>query len=206
MKRSILVTDILLWTAAVFVALNLAACSPKKSVSRIGASESVDLSGNWNDTDSRLVSEEMIRDSLSRPWVSQWSQRYGKAPAVIAYGVTNRSSDHINTDTFIKDLERAFLNSGRVQVVANKDQRLQLRDERAEQNQGLTANPSQIGKELGADFVLTGTINTINDREGKREVRFYQINLELINVETNAKSWIGDKKIKKFVERKRFGL
>jgi uncharacterized protein (TIGR02722 family) len=180
-------------------ALLVASCG--KKVQRVGAGEVRDLSGRWNDTDSQEVAGAMIRDSLSFPWIDDYQKASGKKPVVIAYGVTNRTSEHINTQTFMKDLERAFLRSGRVTVVADSDQRRQIRDERAEQQAGLTANPAAIGKETGADFVLTGVLNSIKDRDQGEEVVFYQANLELINVETSEKVWIGDHKIKKFVSR-----
>ena len=125
---------------------------------------------------------------------------------VVAFGVKNRTSEHINTQTFMKDLERSFLRSGRVTVVADQEQRLTAREERAEQQQGLTANPAKIGKELGADFVLTGVLNSIVDQEGGESVQFYQANLELINVETNEKVWIGDHKIKKFIDKSKLKM
>ncbi|MDH4248133.1 MAG: penicillin-binding protein activator LpoB [Deltaproteobacteria bacterium] len=177
-----------------------------KSVSRRETSEVIDLSGRWNDTDSQLVSEEMIRDSLAWPWIEDWTKAKGKKPVVMAYGVKNRTSEHINTQTFMKDLERAFLRSGKVSVVADSEQRDSVRNERAEQQGGLTANPSAIGKELGANYVITGVINAIEDRDGKERVVFYQTNLELINVETNEKVWIGDKKIKKLVDQSKVKL
>jgi uncharacterized protein (TIGR02722 family) len=188
--------------AAMLLALAVVlAASCGKRVSRVGAGEQIDLSGRWNDTDSQLVADESIKDSLTWPWIEEFQKAQGKKPVVIAYGVVNRTHEHINTQTFMKDLERAYLRSGRVTVVADSDQRRQIRDERAEQQQGLTANPAAIGKETGANFVLTGVLNDIRDREGGEEVIFYQANLELINVETNEKAWIGDKKIKKYVSR-----
>ena len=197
-KATIGMSHVLLMLA--LAAMLTASCG--KKVSRVGASEQIDLSGKWNDTDSQLVADESIKDSLSWPWIDEFRQaNANKKPVVIAYGVANRTSEHINTQTFMKDLERAYLKSGRVTVVADSDQRRQIRDERAEQQQGLTANPAAVGKETGADFVLTGVLNSIKDREGGDEVIFYQANLELINVETNEKAWIGDKKIKKFVSR-----
>jgi len=33
---------------------------------------------------------------------------------------------------------------------------------------------------------------------------YYQVDLELVDLETNVKSWYGQKKIKKIVERRRF--
>jgi hypothetical protein len=190
------------WLLPLLVVLLVTACG--KGVSRRESSEAIDLSGRWNDVDSQQVSQAMIQDTLTFGWIENWQQSKGRRPVVMAYGVKNRSTEHINTQTFMKDLERAFLRSGRVSVVADQEQRLSVREERADQQAGLTANPSRIGKELGADFVLTGVLNSIVDQEGGDRVVFYQANLELINVESNEKVWIGDHKIKKLVEKSKF--
>ncbi len=147
------------------------------------------------------MAEAMIRDIMSRPWLEEFRQANKRKPAVIPFGVKNRTSEHINTQTFVKDLERALLNSGRVRVVSSRSQRKDIRGERADQQVGFTANPAAVGKELGADFVLTGVLNSIRDRAGGEEVISYQGNMELISVETNEKVWIGDKKIKKLIQR-----
>ena len=190
----------------ILLAVAFLAASCGKKVSRIQSGEVKDLSGRWNDTDSQQVSQAMIKDSLSWPWINQWIQKRGKNPAVMAIGVKNKGNEHINTRTFMKDLERAFLRSGRVTVVADSDQRKSVRAERSDQQAGNVGNPSAVGRELGADFVLTGELNTIADQEGGKKIMFYQINLELISVETNAKVWIGDKKIKKFIEKSKLGF
>jgi len=185
---------------ALAVLVALAGCADKR-VERVDVGKQIDLSGKWNDTDSQLVAKESIEDSLSFPWVANFQKQKGRNPVVVAFGVKNRTAEIINTQTFMKDLERAFLRSGRVDVVADRDQRSELREERADQQGGFTANPAKIGKEVGADFVLTGNINSIQDRLDNVEVVFYQANLELINAETNQKVWIGDKKIKKQIDR-----
>ena len=184
----------------------VSACGPSRSVSRRAASETIDLSGKWNDTDSRLMAEEMTKDIVNRPWLDEFRRSKGRKPTVIPFGVKNRTSEHINTQTFVKDLERALINSGRVRVVSSRDQRAQVRSERADQQSGFTSNPTAVGKELGADFVLTGVLNSIKDRAEGEEVIFYQGNMELISVETNEKVWIGDKKIKKLLSRKKKSL
>jgi len=185
----------------------LAACSSTPRVTRTSSDEVVDLSGRWNDTDSQLVSQEMIEDSLARPWIESWRAAHRDSPTVIVGPVRNTSSEHINTRTFTKDLERAFVNSGRVRLVAASDERGALRDERLDQLQNATLETAKsMGKEIGADFMLIGGINTIIDSAGRTDVRFYQVELELIRLETNEKVWIGQKKIKKIVERPRFRL
>jgi len=77
----------------------LAGCNP--TVTRVESDTVTDLSGKWNDTDSRLVAEEMIQDVLSRGWLSKFNRSKGKAPTVIVGTVRNLSHEHINTRTFM---------------------------------------------------------------------------------------------------------
>ena len=180
--------------------LGLGACATK--VERIDAGQVRDLSGAWNDTDSRLVSEEMIADSLARPWIDAHQRNLKKAPAVIVGEVRNLSHEHVNTGVFIADLERAFINSGRVDMVASKKERGEIRDERKDMDLNASeATRKAMGKETGADYVLTGTINTIVDADGTDQIRFYQVDLTLISLSDNRKVWQGQKKIKKDVQR-----
>ena len=188
--------------AVVAVAIMFIGCGSSKSVQRVEPNTTIDLSGDWNDSDSRLVAEEMIKDVIGRPWLGQFTGAKNKSPNVIVGTVKNRTSEHIATITFIKDLERELLNSGRVTFVANKEERSEVRDERADQQEN--ASPETMKKfqqETGADFMLRGDISSIVDQEGGEKVKFYQVNLELVNIETNQKVWIGDKKIKKLVSQ-----
>jgi len=183
----------------VFSVVFLSACAT--SVERVSADSTIDLSGAWNDTDSRLVAEEMIADVLSRPWIGDFSGRTGKRPAVIVGTVRNLSHEHINVQTFVADMERALVNSGRVDFVASRDDRGEIRDERIDQDLNASEGTrNAAGQELGADFMLKGQINTIIDVEGKEQVRYYQVDLTLISMADNRKVWLGQKKIKKYVK------
>ena len=170
-------------------------------VTRMDVNETIDLSGNWNDTDSRLVAEEMITDVLSRPWISNFVSKEGNAPAVIVGTVRNLSHEHMNVKTFVADMERALINSGRVEFVASSGERGEIREERKDQDLNSSEKTrNEAGKERGADFMLKGQINTIVDVDGKEQVRYYQVDLTLISMADNRKVWLGQKKIKKFVE------
>ncbi len=177
----------------------LGACST--SVERVASDSTIDLSGAWNDTDSRLVADEMIQDALSRPWISDFSGRTGQRPAVIVGTVRNLSHEHINVKTFVADMERALVNSGKVDFVASRDERGEIRDERIDQDLNAREETrNAAGQELGADFMLQGQINTIIDMEGKQQVRYYQVDLTMISMADNRKVWLGQKKIKKLVK------
>jgi len=173
-----------------------------QKVTRVDSSEVTDLSGNWNDTDSRLVSREMIDDVLSRRWITKYKSEHGKVPTVIVGTIRNLSHEHINTRTFISDLERELINSGEIDFVASAGERLELREERREQDLNASEETRKaMGREIGADFMLQGSINTIVDAIKDEQARFYQIDLTLINLESNRKVWIGQKKIKKTIEK-----
>jgi len=183
------------------LSLTLASCSNTPKVSRTDVNETIDLSGNWNDTDSRLVAEEMVRDGLSRPWIEEFTAAKKEKPRVIVGTVDNKSHEHINTETFVKDLEREVINSGRVKFVASKGQRDEVREERLDQAKNASVKTAKsMGQEYGADYMLKGQINTIMDGAGKQEVKYYQVELELIDMTSNEKAWIGQKKIKKLVQ------
>lgn len=185
------------------VALMLGGCATE--VKRVGVEEVKDLSGAWNDTDSRLVSEEMIRDSLSGGWIDRHSKASKKVPTVIVGNIRNLSHEHINTRTFVNDLERAFVNSGRVDMVASKTEREGIRAERADMDLNVSeATRKAMGKETGADYMLIGSINTIIDASGSDQVRFYQIDLTLVSIADNRKAWTGQKKLKKDIKGAKF--
>ena len=199
---SLKISQTVVVTGLVFL---LAACNP--TVTRVDSDSVTDLSGKWNDTDSRLVAQEMIQDVLSRGWLSKFNRKSGKAPTVIVGTVRNLSHEHINTRTFIADMERELINSGEVDFVASAQDRKEIRQEVKEQDLNASeATRKSMGQEIGADFMLQGSINTIVDAVSGEQARFYQIDLALIELGTNRKVWVGQKKIKKTIEKGGFRL
>lgn len=181
-------------------------------VTRISPDQQVDISGRWNDVDSRQVADAMVRQSFEADAGASWAVQYmqahgGQRPTVIVGTVRNRSMEHIPVETFVRDLERAYLSSGQVQVVASAGERQEVREERADQQDNATADSrARMGRERGAQYMLQGDISQITDREGGRRVVYYQVDMTLIDLETNAKTWTGQHKIKKLVEQPRFRI
>ncbi len=172
-----------------------------KQVTRIAPDTTVDLSGRWNDTDSRLVAQEMIEDCLSHRWITDHITTTQGKPVVIVGSIRNKSGEYTAAQTFISDIERAFINSGKVRPVSSRNERGEIRTERTDQSEFAAMETiKRMGRELGADYMMTGEINAIEDREGRQQVVFYQTDLTLSNIETNEKVWIGQKKIKKSIK------
>jgi uncharacterized protein (TIGR02722 family) len=186
-----------LFTASVF----FSNCGAPRKVERMDPNQVTDISGRWNDTDSKLVAEEMIKDVLERPWRSNYETKNQKKPTVVVGQVRNKTSEHIDAAVFIKNIERNFINSGTVSVVQSGAERIELRDERNDQQTFSSEETrKKWGKEKGADFMLNGVILSITDEFKKQKTVKYQINLELTDLETNEKVWIGEKEIKKYIK------
>ncbi len=175
------------------------ACST--SVKRLDVDEVQDLSGAWNDIDSQLVSKEMIKDMLDRNWQRDYVNNNQRLPTVIVGTVRNLSHEHINVNTFVNDIEREMINSGRIKFVASSEQRDEIRNERKDQDTHAREDTRKaMGREIGADYMLKGSINTIIDVDGTTQVRYYQTDLNLISLKDNTIVWVGSKKIKKLVK------
>ena len=193
-----------LTAVAVLAVFSLAGCGGKE-VTRVAVEEQIDLSGEWNDTDSQMVSAALTTQITMSPWVEDYRAQEGKKPYLIVGTVRNKTAEHIAVKTFIADLERNFINGARVRVVASAEERDEIRGERADQQEFSSQETmKQWGLEKGADFMLIGELNMIVDQEGGDAVKYYQVDAYLDDLEDNTKVWAGFEKIKKFVGKGKY--
>ncbi len=191
----------ILLATTVCASLILGGCN-NREVTRVDPDKQVDLSGRWNDVDSRLVAEELTKQILGERWLANFeSENPGKKPTIICGFIENKSHEHIEAETFVKDIERSFINSGLVKLVQGGAKREEIRGERADQQTNASKSTmKKFGLEMGADYMLQGSINSIVDSYKKDKVVFYKINLELSHIQTNEVVWIGDKELKKLIK------
>lgn len=184
---------------ALTAALSFAACSSSgKTVTR--TDEEIDLSGEWNDTDADRVAKSIVEDCLSHPWAREWAEKNARKPVIRLYPIKNKTDGYIDYRYFTKQIEFSLIRSGSVEVVSSLEEAETAREEREDQ----AANASEEtatshGNEVGSDFVLTGWLIAQNDQEGKKAVKAYLTSLEIVDVSTQKKAWVGQKRIKKLV-------
>ncbi len=189
--------------AAIIVGALMTGCSSSKVVTRVDEGENIDLSGNWNDVDSRQMATSLVQDmTTGTAWVENHLERTGSRPAIIVGEIKNKTTEHIPMKTLVADLEKEFINTGRVKVVASAEEREGVRDERADQQQYSSPETmNRWGRERGADYMFLGELNSIFDQEDGNEVKYYQLDCYLVDLEDNTKVWVGDDRIKKFIGR-----
>ena len=176
----------------------LVACGSKTTVTRIEAGEEIALTDKWNAKDSELVATAMIGDMLTFPWYNEFVASNPNNPAVILQNIRNKSHEHISIDSFVNDIKRAMIRTGKLDFVAGGVEREDVREERQDQELNASEDTAnEMANELGADFALSGVINSFVDAEGGKRVTSYQIDLKLIDISNNREVWIGQKKIQK---------
>ncbi len=184
--------------------VTLSACAGS-SVQRLGLDEERALTDKWNDTDSKLVAEEMTTDMLGYPWLNDYHNPQRPRPTVIIQRIRNKSHQHIAIETFVNEFKRVLIRSGKVDFVVSASEREDLREERLDQEiHASSKTQTAMAQETGADFALSGTITSIVEDVKRQRVTFYQVDLKLVEMKTNREVWNGEKKIKKLMKRSIF--
>lgn len=193
---------IILILASVLVALSVSA---KTKVQRVNEKKSLDVDGYWNDTDVKTVCSTLIEDCIESPRVAKFEKKNGRVPVVIIGKIKNESSERIDTSIVAKRLQTEILNSGVLEFVASKDERDELRDEKADQaDHSSIETAKEIDNEQGADFMLQGSVKTIVQKDGKYTARTYDVTVTLIDIETNRIVWQGqDTSIRKLIKNQK---
>jgi penicillin-binding protein activator len=184
-----------------FIILLLVCVGCARSVTRVDPNTAIDLSGRWNDTDSRKVADKMIQTLLESERFKEYAKSAGRKPAIVVGLIRNKTSEHIDAANYIKKLELAIFNSGIAEVVESEEFRDKLRLERAQQQD--FADPATVakwGKEIGANLMLFGEMTSETDVAGKTRVVNYITTLYLTDIETNRRVWYGQEEIKKVVK------
>ena len=176
-------------------------CSCARSVSRIDPNKQVDLSGRWNDSDSRMVAEKMVNDLLGSDKFKDYAKALNKKPSIIVGLIRNKTSEHIDADNYIKKVELAIYNSNIADLVESDGFRDKLRQERADQQDFSGSDTaSKWGKEQGANLMLFGEMTSETDVYNRKRVVNYVTTLFLTDIETNKRVWYGQEEIKKLIK------
>lgn len=181
------------------VAVVFSSCA--RSVTHVDPNEKIDLSGRWNDSDSRQVAQKMIDALLGSDKYKEYTASLGRKPAIIVGLVRNKTAEHIDADNYIKKLELAVFNSGTAELVESDALRDKLREERAQQQDFADpATAAKWGKETGANLMLFGEMTSETDTYNNKRVVNYITTLFLTDIQTNKRVWYGQEEIKKFIK------
>jgi penicillin-binding protein activator len=133
-----------------------------------------------------------IVDGLVTPLLAAPVFPVQEKPIMIIYPVVNETTEHISTDGITDDIRMKLVQSGRFRFIS-EDQRANIQKETKYQYQGYVDPAMRVeqGRQLGANYIMSGTLRSIKKKEPKqvrltREERiYYSLNLTITDLKTS---------------------
>jgi penicillin-binding protein activator len=122
--------------------------------------------------------------------------------------VKNKTTEHIDTKSISDKIRTALIKTGMVRFSAVSDANREMIENLEYQSEsGIVSKKTAkgVGKQIGADFLLYGEIDSIVKRAGGTTDVYYKITLNLVDVETGIIEWSDEKEIRKQANRALFG-
>jgi penicillin-binding protein activator len=162
------------------------------------------LDDKFNESDMRKIADEMIQ-SLSESAVVK---DFKKPPVVLVTLVKNRTEEHIDMKSLTDKIKVAVLKSGKFRFT-EKETRSEISDEIQYQQDGGFVDPTTArkkGKQIGANFFLTGEITDRVQEVGSKKYVYYKCTLNLVNIDTGLLDWSDDKELRKYYTKHAVGF
>ncbi len=167
----------------------------RSSVHEVDVAKAKPMDASYDYSDLRWLGQSVGSD------VSSWKvlDQDGRKPILVVMGIQNRTTRHIDTKAITDTIRTVVINNGKADFV-NESQRDTLLKEQGYQLANCTPETRvQIGRQLGARYMLTGSLVEIRKEEprqvrvSKAEEVFYQLTMEITDLQTGLIAWTTQK-------------
>jgi len=200
-------TSLTVGLAAIVVAIAIAAtgCGPKAfTKGEYDDPTRVELlDDKFNESDMQQMAETVIKAMVSCGYVANAP----KPPVVIVERVQNRTEEHIDTVSMTDKIRTALIKSGKVRFV-NKEERGTLDSEYEYNEGGNVSGPTakKRGKQIGADYILSGAIATNVQQVGNDKFIYYKLTMNLTSLDTSTIDCVEERELRKKFRKRSVGL
>lgn len=173
----------------VFILLFWAGCAT--TTRTISTSEETHYDQEYDFSDKKQIVRGLVDPLLDRYPAG------GQRPVVIVYPVANRTSEHIDTSGITDDIREELLQANRFRFL-NEAQRDNIARELDYQYNSGMVDPAQRierARQAGADYMLSGTLRSIEKEEGKgirltkKKMNYYSLHLQLTDLRSGLIDW-----------------
>ena len=179
-------TSLTLCAMATILVLNSGCSMFRASIDEKAPRTASTLTAGYDQRDMLTWAEMITQDLLAHPFPTGSETN----PILVDMGIQNRTKTHIDTKAITDTMTTKMMNETKVRFV-NASRRDDLLKEQGFQLENCTPETrSAIGKQLGAKYMITGSLVEIGNSSGK-EVRvskkkdvYYQLTVEITNLET----------------------
>lgn len=162
------------------------------------------LDDKFNESDMRRIADTMVASLVDSPVVKESK----KPPVVLVTLVKNRTQEHIDMKSMTDKIRVALVKSGKFKFT-EKETRDEVSEELKYQNESGFVDPETArkkGKQIGANFFLTGEITDRVQEVGGKKYVYYKCTFNLVNIQTNLIDWTDEKELRKYYTKKSVGF
>ncbi len=157
----------------------------RQNVSDVDPNEASTLTAKFDQRDLRDMVSQIAADIVAHPFPPE-----GTVPIMASLGINNNTKTHLDVVALEDTLVSVLMNTGKMQFI-NTSRRDDLIKEQGYQLANATESTRvQIGKQLGARYMITGAITELGARSGrqvrvsKQEDVYYQLTVDITDLET----------------------
>jgi hypothetical protein len=122
---------------------------------------------------------------------AKWKEA-AEPPIVSLFPINNETSEHVRDqlDALLSKMETKLINSGLVNVVDHARQNELIEEVKRQQGGAFDeAHSADVGRQLGAQFFLTGKVYDSAERTGDERRVQYFLFMKIVEVETALVKW-----------------
>ncbi|MCB0351168.1 MAG: penicillin-binding protein activator LpoB [Bdellovibrionales bacterium] len=189
-----------------FIGSMISACGPRAFV-KGGYDEDVNsenlMNDRWSETDMQKVVKDLVASAIKNDAIANAK----RPPILMVTKLQNKTSEHIDTQSITDMITVDLSSSGKVQFV-DKAARDDISEEYDYQDSGMVSRETKKGKgkQVGADLIMNGRIDSIVQEVGKNKSIYYKITLNMTNLSTGLIVWTDQKQIRKLYKKQSVGL
>jgi penicillin-binding protein activator len=186
--------------------LFLAACGGTYT-KEVDLSKDTAENADFSSADLARITDGMMSSIQTNGFIQQYeAQHAGEKPVMLlAKDLRNNTDEHINTRLILEKIRTRMINEGLAQFVDDQAFDTAL-DQLNLQASDLYDNTkaAKIGRFVGAKYVLRGSISNIRKVEGRENINFMNVTLDVFEVETLLIKWTDEVEFKRASTKGRY--
>lgn len=162
------------------------------------------LDDKFNESDMQQMADTVIKAMVACGYVANAP----KPPVVVVERVQNRTEEHIDTVSMTDMIRTSLIQSGKVRFI-NKEERGTISDEYDYNKEGGAVDPvtaKKAGKQIGADYILSGALATNVQEVGNDKFIYYKLTMNLTNLSTSTIDCTEERQLRKKYRKQSIGL
>lgn len=175
-----------------------------KSTREIDLSKDVAEDSDFSSADYFRITDTMVNSLRSQGFMQAYAAKHGgeKPVMLLAKSLLNKTDEHIDTRLILEKIRTAMVKDGMAQFVDDQafDMALEQLDLQASDLYD-NSRAAKIGRFVGAKFVLRGTISNLRKREGREDINYMNVTLDIFEVETLLIKWTDEVDIKRVTKK-----